>query len=46
MLEEIEAELKWDKTFTDTQSQLANMADQAFDDFRSGRVRKMGFDEL
>lgn len=46
LLEDIEAELKWDETFARTQDQLAKLAEKALRDIKAGRVRKMGFDEL
>lgn len=46
LLEDIEAELKWDETFARTQDQLAKLADKALKDIKAGRVKKMGFDEL
>ncbi len=45
-LEDLEAELKWDQTFANTQDQLAKMADKALQEIKAGRVKKMGFDEL
>ena len=46
LLEDLEAELKWDQTFANTQNQLAKLADKALRDIKAGRVKKMGFDEL
>lgn len=46
LLEDIEAEFKWDETFARTQDQLAKLADKALKDIKAGRVKKMGFDEL
>jgi hypothetical protein len=45
-LEDIEAESKWEQAFADSQDQLAKLADKALKDFKAGRVKKMGFDEL
>jgi hypothetical protein len=46
LIEDIEAELKWDQTFAKTQDKLAKLADKALKDINAGRVKKMGFDEL
>ena len=46
LLEEVEGELHWDATLAGSQDQLAKMADKALEDFKAGRTRKMGFDEL
>lgn len=46
LLEDIEAELKWDQTFAKTQDQLAKLADKALQEIKAKRVEKMGFDEL
>jgi hypothetical protein len=46
LLADIEAESRWDQTFKDTEDQLAKLADKALADFKAGRVKKMGFDEL
>ncbi|MDM8551356.1 hypothetical protein QUF72_14825 [Desulfobacterales bacterium HSG2] len=46
LLEDILAEFKWDETFARSQDKLAKLADRALEEFRSGRTKKMGFDEL
>ncbi len=46
LLEDLDAEFKWDQTFADTQDQLAKLADKALRDIKAGKVKKMGFDEL
>jgi len=46
LLEDIEAELKWEQAFAQSQEQLAKLADKALKDIKAGRVKKMGFDEL
>lgn len=46
LLEEVEGELRWDATLAGSQDQLAKLADEALAEFRAGRTRKMGFDEL
>jgi hypothetical protein len=45
LLEDIDAELKWEQAFANSQDQLAKLADKALEDFKAGRVKKMGFDE-
>ncbi len=46
LLEDIDAESKWDQTFAETQNQLAKLADKALHDIKAGKAKKMGFDEL
>jgi len=46
LLEDLDAEFKWDQTFAETQDQLAKLADKALHDIKVGKVKKMGFDEL
>jgi hypothetical protein len=46
LLEDIEGELKWDETLAKSHDKLAKLADQALEDFKAGRTKKMGFDEL
>jgi len=46
LLADIEAEMQWDQTFKDTEDQLAKLADKALNDFKLGKVKQMGFDEL
>jgi len=46
LLEDIEGELKWDNTLAESQDKLAKLADQALEEYRAGRTKKMGFDEL
>lgn len=46
LLEDIEAELKWDQTFARTQDQLAKLADNALQEIKAKRLQKIGFDEL
>jgi len=43
LMEEIEGELRWDETLANTQDQLERMADQALQEFRSGKTTKKGF---
>jgi len=46
LLDDIEAEMKWDRTFAETQDKLAVLAEKALQDIKAGRVSKRGFDEL
>ncbi len=46
LLADIEAELRWDQTFKETEDKLAKLADKALKDFKAGKVKQMGFDEL
>ncbi|MDZ7361796.1 MAG: hypothetical protein ONB46_13880 [candidate division KSB1 bacterium] len=40
LIEDIEAELKWDQTFARTQDKLAKLADKALKEIKAGRVKK------
>jgi hypothetical protein len=42
LLEVLDAELKWDRTFAETQDQLAKLAEKALRDIKAGKVKKMG----
>ena len=46
ILEELEDERLWDKTFAESQDKLAQLADKVRADINMGRIRKMGIDEL
>ena len=46
LLEDIEGELKWDDTLKKSNEKLEKMASKALDNFRAGRTKKKGFDEL
>ena len=41
MLEEIEAELKWDETFAGTRDELSRLADEALADFEAGKTKPL-----
>lgn len=41
MLEEIEAEAKWNETFADSQDKLSRLADEALADFHAGKTRPL-----
>ena len=42
---EIEAEAKWESSFARSQDTLARLADEALEDYRSGRTRPFDPDE-
>jgi hypothetical protein len=46
LLEDVEGELKWQKTLAKPQSKLGGIADQALQQSEAGKTRKAGFDEL
>ncbi len=46
ILEELEDERRWDKTFAESQDQLTKLAQKVRADIKAGRVKKMGIDEL
>ena len=46
LLEEIEGEDHWDDTLAKSPDLLERLADKALGDFKAGRTKKMGFDDL
>jgi hypothetical protein len=46
VLEEIEAEGRWDQTLADSQDKLDRLAEKALEEYRAGKTKEMGFDEL
>jgi len=46
ILEELEDERRWDRSFADSQDKLAQLAQKVRTDIEAGRIHKMGFDEL
>lgn len=46
ILEELEDEQRWDKTFAESQDKLELLAQKVRADIKAGRVKKMGIDEL
>jgi hypothetical protein len=46
MLEEMEGEARWNSTLTSSQEKLERLADEAERQFRDGKTKEMGFDEL
>ena len=46
ILEELEDERRWDRSFAASQNELAQLAQKVRTDIEAGRIHKMGFDEL
>jgi len=46
MLEEIEAEKKWDKTFAESEDILDKLADEALEAYKEGRTGTLEIDKL
>ncbi len=46
LLEDIESELKWQKTLAKPQSKLGRLAEKALQESTVGKTKKIGFDEL
>jgi len=46
LLDDIHGEEQWDQTLARSADALEKLADRALADFRAGRTKKMGFDEL
>ncbi len=46
VLEDVESERHWDKTLADSQDQLDRLGQKALEEYRAGKTREMGFDEL
>ena len=46
LLEELEWEGRWDKTLAQSQDKLDQLAQKALDEYRFGKTKEMGFDEL
>ena len=46
LLEEIEWESRWDETLAKSQDKLDRMADKALQEYKAGKTKEMGFDEL
>jgi Spy/CpxP family protein refolding chaperone len=44
LLDELVAEEKWDEAFAKSQSELAELADEALDEYRSGKTK--AFEEV
>jgi hypothetical protein len=46
LLEDIEGEARWDETLASSPQTLEKLADKAIQEFKAGRTKKMGFDDL
>ncbi len=46
LLNDLESELKWKTAFDTSQDKLERLAEEALKELKSGKARKMGFDEL
>jgi hypothetical protein len=46
LLADIQGEEQWDQTLARSADVLEKLADRALAEFRAGRTKKMGFDEL
>ena len=46
LLEEIEWESRWDKTLAESPDKIDRLAQKAIEEYRSGKTKEMGFDEL
>ncbi|MEW6138234.1 MAG: hypothetical protein AB1733_08380 [Thermodesulfobacteriota bacterium] len=46
LLEEIEWESRWDSTLDGSQETLERLAKKALREYRSGKTKEMGFDDL
>jgi len=46
LLEDIDSELKWQKTLAKPQTKLGKLAGKALQESTAGKTKKMGFDEL
>ena len=46
ILEELEDERLWDKTFVESEDKITQLAGKVRADIKAGRIREMGIDEL
>lgn len=46
LLDDIHGEEQWDQTLARSADALETLADRALADFKAGRTKQMGFDEL
>ena len=46
LLEEIEWEARWDNTLDGSQEKLESLADKTMREYRAGKTKEMGFDDL
>ena len=45
-IDEIEWEMKWDQTLSESQNTLEQLTLKAMKDYEQGKTKEMGFDEL
>ena len=46
ILEELEDEAKWDKSFADSQDLLASLADEAMEEYAAGKTKELDPEQL
>ncbi|MGD0089518.1 MAG: hypothetical protein ABSE73_06315 [Planctomycetota bacterium] len=46
LLDELAWEMRWDETLANSQDKLDKLAEKAENEFRAGKTKEMGFDEL
>ena len=46
LLEELAGEAKWDQTLAESADRIDEMAGEALKEYRAGKTKEMGFDEL
>ncbi len=46
LIDELTWEARWDQALAESSDQLDRMAEKALEDYRAGRTKEMGFDEL
>ncbi|HKI02420.1 MAG TPA: hypothetical protein VKK31_10595 [Thermoanaerobaculia bacterium] len=46
LLEDVEGDAQWDETLASSPQALEKLAGKALEDFRAGRTKKLGFDDL
>ena len=46
LLEDVEGDARWDETLASSPQVLEKLASKALEDFRAGRTKKLGFDDL
>ena len=46
VMEEIEYERRWDKTLAESQDKLDQLAEKALAEYKAGKTKEMGIDEL
>lgn len=46
LIDELTWEAQWDRTLAESSDQLDKMGEKALEDYRAGRTKEMGFDEI